>query len=148
MKAFCIRLSRLDIADRNALGCAPVDEGVRRELGPIVDAYPGGPAVQPNEVIKDPDHAGARNRRADLDREGLPIALVEHVERPEAAAVVEGIGMKSRAQISLSRVGATRGWRRRTGIRRFVRRGRFSRRAQYTRCTRLWFHGCPARRSR
>jgi len=33
-----IRLSRLDIADRNALGCAPVDEGLRRELGPIVPA--------------------------------------------------------------------------------------------------------------
>jgi hypothetical protein len=38
--------------------------------------------------------------------------------------------MKSRAQISLSRAGATRGWRRRAGTRRFVRRGRFSRRAQ------------------
>jgi hypothetical protein len=33
-----IRLPRLDIADRNALGCAPVDEGLRRELGPIVPA--------------------------------------------------------------------------------------------------------------
>ncbi len=87
-----IGLPGLDVADGNALRRAPVHEGLRGQLGPIVDAHPGGPAVQPNEVIEDPDHAGAGDRRSDLDREGLAIALVEHVERPEAPAVVEGIG--------------------------------------------------------
>ena len=51
-------------------------------LGAIVDAHAGRPAVEPDEVVEDPDHAGARNRRPDLDRQGLPIALVEHVEGP------------------------------------------------------------------
>jgi hypothetical protein len=86
-----IRLSRLDVADGNALRRAPVDKGFGREFGPVVDAHAGRPAVEPDEVVEDPDHTGTGDRRPDLDRQGLPIALVEHVEGPEAAAVVEGI---------------------------------------------------------
>src|SRR6266478_6269953 len=86
-----IGFPRLDVADGNTLRRAPLDKGLGRELRPVVDAHAGGPAVEPNELIWDSDHPGARNRRPDLDGEALPIALVNHVERPEAPAVVEGI---------------------------------------------------------
>jgi len=37
-----IRLPGLDVADGDALRRAPLDEGLGGELGPIVDAHPGG----------------------------------------------------------------------------------------------------------
>src|SRR6267143_404127 len=53
---------------------------------------PGRGGRTGGEVIQDPDHAGARNRCPDLDRESLPIAFVEDVEGPKPAAVVERVG--------------------------------------------------------
>ena len=44
--------------------------------------------------------------------------------------------------------GASSGCRSRLGTRRTVRLGKFSRSAQYTRWTCLWFHGRPSTRSR
>src|SRR6266849_1526326 len=87
-----IRLPGLDVADADTLRPTPVPAGLGGELGPVVHAYPGGAAVQLDEIIQDPDHAGARNGRPDLDRESLPIAFVEDVEGPKPAAVVERVG--------------------------------------------------------
>jgi hypothetical protein len=87
-----IRLPGLDVADGDALHEAPVHECLRGELGPVVHAHPGGAAVQLDEVIQDPDHAGAANRRSQFNREGLPIAFVEDVEGPKPAPVVERVG--------------------------------------------------------
>ena|SRR5882724_935369 len=86
------KLPGLNVADGNALRRTPLDEGLSSEFGPVVDTYPRRATVQPHAIIQDADHAGARNRRPDLNREGLPITFVEDVEGPEAPAVVEGIG--------------------------------------------------------
>jgi len=67
-----IRLPGLDVADGDALRRAPLDEGLGRQFGPIVDAHAGGAAVEPDQLVEHADHAGARNRRPDLDREALP----------------------------------------------------------------------------
>src|SRR6266508_3030684 len=44
-----------------------------------------------------------------IARPALSIALVQHVEGPEATPGVEGLGQESSAQVSLSRAGASRG---------------------------------------
>ena len=64
-----IRLSRLDVADGDALRGTPLDEGLRGERGPVIDAHASGAAVEPNEVIQDANHPRARDRRPDFDGE-------------------------------------------------------------------------------
>src|SRR5262249_8555177 len=86
-----IRLAGLDVANADLLRSTPLDEGLGGELGPVVDAHPGRPAVEADEVVEDADDPRARNRGADLDGEALPVALVDHVEGSKPAAVVEGV---------------------------------------------------------
>jgi hypothetical protein len=54
-----------------------------------------------------PEHPGARNRRPDLDREGLPIAFVDDVEGPKPATVghVPGPGDRSASKSPSAQAG-------------------------------------------
>src|SRR5882724_2488842 len=61
-------------------------------LGPLSTRTRAGRPYNGTQSSRMRDHAGARNRRPDLNRESLPITFVEDVEGPEAPAVVEGIG--------------------------------------------------------
>jgi len=49
-------------------------------------AHRTGSAMKVDQLLHDADHAGAGDRRPDLDRQALPIALVDDVERAEATA--------------------------------------------------------------
>ena len=85
---------------------------------------------------------GPETRRAGIDRptsmakpSRLPSSMMVNARkrrRSESASA-----MKSSAQVWFSTGGATSGRRTRRGMRRFGRRGRLSRSAQYTRCTRI-----------
>ena len=55
-----IRLARLDVPDRDAVGRAQLHESLGCELGPVVDAHAGRAAVQPYEIVEDPNHARTR----------------------------------------------------------------------------------------
>src|SRR5262249_39141205 len=81
----------LDVAEPDAMGRAPLDKRLRGELGAVIDPYPRGRTVQPDELLEDADETGTRDRRADLDGERLAVTLVDDGERAEGPAVVEPI---------------------------------------------------------
>src|SRR5215470_6875632 len=143
-----IGLAGLNVAEADPLRRTPLDEGFGNELGAIVDAHPSRAAIEPHELVQHP------NTRA-LGME-VPISIASASRLPSSMTVRARKGrpayrastMKSRAHVSFRSSGAKSGCRRRTGTRRFVRRGKLRRSAQYTRCTRLWFQQCPARRRR
>lgn len=97
------------------------------------------PTVDRDQLVGHADDACGRNRERDVDHQPLAVALVDDVQRAELPPAVHRSDMKSSAHTVFSAAGASSGWRRRFGSRRFARRGRFSLSAQYTRCTRLWF---------
>src|SRR3989442_1423717 len=73
------RLSRRRIFHRRYVGLAA-------KLAPLGNEPRASSESAAFPFIQDPDHAGARNRRPDLDREGLPIAFVEDIEGPKPTA--------------------------------------------------------------
>src|SRR5262252_3095159 len=90
-KGILIGLAGLDVAESDALGRAPPDKRLGGELGAVVDPYPRGPTVQPDELVEDADDTGTRDRHADLDGERLAVTLVDDGECAEGPAVVEPI---------------------------------------------------------
>src|SRR5262245_48763766 len=80
-----IRRSRLNVSNGDPVRRAPFHEGLRRELGAVVDAPPGRAAVPPDELVEPPEPWRPGDRRPDLDRQGFAMALIEHVEGAEAA---------------------------------------------------------------
>jgi hypothetical protein len=49
---------------------APLDKDLGEQLGTVVDAHRRRAAVHRNQFVEDTRHAGGRNRRAHLDRQG------------------------------------------------------------------------------
>src|SRR5215467_543096 len=86
-----IGLAGLNVAEADPLRRTPLDEGFGNELGAIVDAHPSRAAIEPHELVQHPNDPGAGDGGADLDRQRLPIALIDDREGPEGTAVVQGI---------------------------------------------------------
>lgn len=119
-----IGFARLDVVNRRLMFGAPVDEGPGGKFGTVVDPEGGRAAVDGDELVEDTNHAPTGQRRSDRDFPTFPIAFIDQCQQAHASAVVERLG--------------------RRGTRRVVRRGRFRRSAQDTRCTCLWFHRRPS----
>src|SRR5215470_10879994 len=86
-----IRLARLNVAEADPLRRTPRDEGIGNELGAVVDAHPCRATIEPHELVQHPNDPGAGDGGADLDRQRLPIALVDDREGPKRTAVVQGV---------------------------------------------------------
>ena len=97
-----IGLARLNVAQSNPLRRAPVHKRLGGELGPVVDPYPSGSTVEPNEIVDHTDHPCTGNRRPDFDRQRFAVAFIDDVEDAKAPAVVQGIGHENRAPTSRS----------------------------------------------
>ena len=87
----CPRASRIP-ATRSPL-LAPADKGVGRQLGTVVETEGGGPPVQRDEFVENPDHAPSRNRPADIDRQtfAIPLAVERLVQGFDTEAGVERV---------------------------------------------------------
>ena len=87
----CPRASRIP-ATRSPL-LVPADKGVGRQLGTVVETEGGGPPVQRDEFVENPDHAPSRNRPADIDRQtfAIPLAVERLVQGFDTEAGVERV---------------------------------------------------------
>ena len=72
---------------------APADKGVGRQLGTVVETEGGGPPVQRDEFVENPDHGPSRNRPADIDRQtfAIPLAVERLVQGFDTEAGVERV---------------------------------------------------------
>ena len=91
MKTFWAGLARLDVVQPDALGLRPRPDGAGEKLGAVIHPERGRRAVERDQFLEEREHAPTRQRHPDLDRQGLPVAVVEHVEGPEDAPVVERV---------------------------------------------------------
>lgn len=85
------------------------------------------------DLLHDADDPPRRNRRRDLYAERFAVAFIDHIQRAEGPPSVERVRHEIERPDLVQPAGANNGWRGRVGNRRFVRRGRFSRSAQYMR---------------
>jgi len=79
-KGVLIRLSRLDIADRNALGRGPFSKGVGNHLRAVVQAYGVGRPIAIDQAAQDSNQARRRDGHADLDGQAFSIRLIDYVQ--------------------------------------------------------------------
>ncbi len=79
--------SRLGVLDIYPLGLAPSCEIKCKELGPVVHPDPFGPAVFPDGPLQYLYHAHGGETELGLHTDGLPVEVIDDVERPEPSPV-------------------------------------------------------------
>ena len=84
-------LARLDVVERDPPFVTPLDKGLGRQLGPVVHAERGGPAVQCDELLQDPGHPPGWDRPTHVDGQTFAIALIDDRQGPKAASVIQRI---------------------------------------------------------
>ena len=86
-----VRFPGLNMPQRDALRLAPLGERLRNQFRSVVEPQFLRAAMQRHELIQHFRHAPTRQRGFDFDREDFPIALVEHIEGPKWAPILEPI---------------------------------------------------------
>ncbi len=77
-----------------AVEAAPVVDGVRDELGTIVEAHVDRRTALHGEAVQDRNDGVGIDGAIDLDREALAGELVDHVEHLQGAAVGGGVELE------------------------------------------------------
>ena len=86
-----IGFAGLDEPDLDALGLAPLGEGVARQFGAVVSSNRQRRTMDLDELIHEPDHPAGRNAGGHIDAQTTTIGLVDDVQRPKRSAAVQAV---------------------------------------------------------
>lgn len=84
-------LTGLDVMEADLMVVAPSDELGRDEFGAIVDPNLAWQGAAFLELLKHSDDSIGRQRGVHFDGKGFAHSIVDHIERSEAFAVIEGV---------------------------------------------------------
>jgi hypothetical protein len=84
-------LAGLDVMEADLMVVAPSDELGRDEFGAIVDPNLAWQRAAFPELLKHSDDSIGRQRGVHFDGKGFAHSFVDHIERSEAFAVIEGV---------------------------------------------------------
>lgn len=90
-KGVLIRLSRLDIAYRNALGRGPFGKGGGNHLRAVVQAYGVGTPYSNRSSGSIRESGAPKGWTADLDSQAFPIRLIDYVQCPKPSSAVKRV---------------------------------------------------------
>lgn len=100
-----IRFARLNITHGNPPRSGPLGEGLRDHLRPVVQPYGLMRTVAIHQAIQHTHQVCRRDRGPNLDGQAFSVGLVDHVQRPEASAAVQGIEHEVQCPASVRRQG-------------------------------------------
>src|SRR5690606_1776047 len=86
-----LRLSGLDVVEGNALLLGPVYQGGTDVFRAIVDPYSQGLPAPLDDLIEGTNHPLSRQREVDLDAQAFAVEVIQHIQKPELAAIGQAI---------------------------------------------------------